>query len=124
MSRTRIFIVAAALGLLLATVSDVMAQRPGYSRRPTSRSYADYFRSGIGLMDPDMAYLMPFMRQDRDLGRSRDTRASAPPSLEVQRAVAQSRQQQAIAGGVAPTGGGSTFMNLSHYYQSRNFRRR
>jgi hypothetical protein len=123
----------------VATPSQTHAQYPNWSQnqsrsqyqnrsvsRPSLSPYARLFGGGYGAVDPYMSYMRQFMPQTQRPERRDVTAASGAttplyPTSELLRARARSNQQQ--AGGIAPTGSGASFMNLSHFYTMPRYRR-
>ena len=95
--------------------------------RPALSPYLNMYRGELGFTDPYNAFVRPYMQQNqRPERRTTNTGTagsitSAYPNNELLRARARS-QQQATAG-IAPTGTGSSFMNLGHFYQMPRGRR-
>ena len=131
MSR-KVLVIAVVSACFWATASShAQAQRPNRSvSRPTLSPYLNpVLRREAGLLSPYETMMSPYLRYFQpDQGTSRrnvtPTTTTPAPSAELMRAAGRSQQQQQQAVmGVAPTGTGSTFMNLSHFYPARNSRR-
>ncbi len=134
MTRNALAAVLLAAGVWAAVSSDALAQYPQtrsqYPNRSVSRPslspYAHLLGGGYGAMDPYMAYMRQFLPQTqrperRDITAAAGSNTPLYPTSELLRARARSDQQQ--AGGIAPTGARSTFMNLGHFYQMPRYRR-
>lgn len=131
MFRPLLLVALGSVSVLAAATSDAMAQRPGRSiSRPSLSPYSNMFRSEAGMVDPYLNMLRPYMQQAPPPART--TTQQTPPTTmtnpgttaESLRARQHTAQQQQ-AGGIAPTGTGSVFMNMGHFYQyqARNIRR-
>ncbi len=129
MFRTTLLVALLSAGLVVATVSDALAQRPNRSiSRPSLSPYSNMFRTEAGMVDPYLNLVRPYMQQSSPLQRTATQRlpttTTGNPGVTAEslRARQQSAQQMQ-AGGIAPTGTSSVFMNMGHFYQPRNFRR-
>ena len=127
MLQKTLFIVLVSAGCWAVTASDAHAQRPSRSvSRPALSPYLNMFRGDLGFTDPYNSFVRPNLPQSqprtrRDLSPATGAGTALPQTTEVLRARALSQRQ--TAGGIAPTGTGSTFMNLGHFYQVPKYRR-
>ncbi len=131
MFRTRCILVAVSLGLFLTASTEAWAQGRNRSvSRPALSPYLNMFRNDVGFTDPYNSmvrpYLPPSERVRRDATAPMDRSANPQASPELMRNRAQTQGQKAL--GIAPTGTGSVFMNMGHFYptgnnQAGNFRR-
>jgi hypothetical protein len=122
----------------LLTPSQAHAQYQNRSvSRPTLSPYSHmYSGGGYGaLEDPYMNYMRRFLPQSQPRPTRRDSSltptgsagsagsaTNAYPTSELLRARARSQRQE--AGAIAPTGSGSMYMNLGHFYQTPRVARR
>lgn len=125
----KMLVIATVSVCFWTTASSVAhAQRPNRSvSRPTLSPYLNLYRREIGYMDPhsrnEMSPYLRYFQSERPTRRDVTPSATTPaPSAEVARAIGRSQQQQ-MNTGIAPTGTGSTFMNLGHFYPMRTYRR-
>jgi hypothetical protein len=129
MFRTALLVALVCVGVVAATASDALAQRPNRSiSRPSLSPYSNMFRAEAGMVDPYLNLVRPYMQQTPPQQRMA-TRQTPPATMtnpgltaESMRVRQRTAQQQQV-GGIAPTGTNSVFMNMGHFYQTRNFRR-
>lgn len=129
MFRTPLLVALISMGVVATAASDAWAQRTGRSiSRPSLSPYSNMFRAEAGMMDPYLTLIRPYLQQSSP-ERTVHRQAAPGPTMSNPGMSAESlraRQRAALqqqAGGIAPTGTGSVYMNMGHYYQSRNYRR-